>query len=439
MKSNCFKIFVFLFFVVVTVFFLYYLRPLTDDELFNYGFGRSILEGRVPYLDFNMIIPPVFPYFMAFILTFFGEKLIVYHVLVALMVVLVSFLGYRKIGVRSIFIYLFLLIYPYTGYNMFVLCLFMFLLVVPNHRKNYDFMEAILISLMFLSKQTLGILVIPSIVFAKKKKKVVLIYFVAIMCLGLYLVWNNSLYEFLDYCVLGMFNFGASNGTGINFLLFVEFFVIFFLAFIYYKKRDRKVIYVLFFQVMSFPIVDYFHFVVSFVPVIYIVFDYYKLNFYGRYFFSVILLFFLIIFYIIIFKESFFSMNTEASSSFMEGRVINSLLEDSVLIVLDFYSKHEDEKFYFFGIYSYLYKLSLDESIDKYDLINNGNMGYLGEFQYIREVEDYCMENVCYFVMSDLELLASSKTQTNRRILKYVKNNYSKVYGAGVVSFYTNA
>ena len=36
---------------VFGVWYLYYFRPIVDDELFSYGFAKSILDGRIPYLD----------------------------------------------------------------------------------------------------------------------------------------------------------------------------------------------------------------------------------------------------------------------------------------------------------------------------------------------------------------------------------------------------
>ena len=60
-----------------------------DDELFNYGFAYNILNGLVPYRDFNMIIPPLFNYLLAGILKLFGTKLIVYHFVIASIILLI--------------------------------------------------------------------------------------------------------------------------------------------------------------------------------------------------------------------------------------------------------------------------------------------------------------------------------------------------------------
>ena len=46
-------------------------------------------------------------------------------------------------------------------------------------------------------------------------------------------------------------------------------------------------------------------------------------------------------------------------------------------------NKYKDYRVYILDPIAYTIKLELDRPIDKYDLINNGNMGYKGEYKYI--------------------------------------------------------
>ena len=55
MKRKYIGIFVFVLSFLISLLYLYYFRPLVDDELFNYGFAKNILDGLIPYRDFNMI------------------------------------------------------------------------------------------------------------------------------------------------------------------------------------------------------------------------------------------------------------------------------------------------------------------------------------------------------------------------------------------------
>ncbi len=46
---------------------------------------------------------------------------------------------------------------------------------------------------------------------------------------------------------------------------------------------------------------------------------------------------------------------------------------------------------------AYAKKLFLNESINKFDLLNNGNMGYHGDKRYLKEIKDICSLNSCVF------------------------------------------
>ena len=202
MKKKILNIILFLLIITITVIYTYKIRYIMDDELFNYGFAKNILDGLVPYKDFNMIIPPLFAYITAIILKIFGKNLLVYHIFTASIIFIISYLSSKKIGKCAFIVYLLLLIYPYTGYNMFSLFLFFILLNLKEEDKNNYYLEPIIISLMILTKHTLGLLVIPSLIFSKKKLKTFLVYVISFLVLVLYLLINNSLFEFIDYCIL---------------------------------------------------------------------------------------------------------------------------------------------------------------------------------------------------------------------------------------------
>ena len=121
----------------LTTGYLYYVRPIVDDELFNYGFAKNILDGLIPYKDFNMIIPPLFSYILALVLGLFGQKLIIYHFVLAVLITSITYISYKKIKKFSLLIYFLLLIYPYTGYNMFCLFLLFFLLSQKECKYSY--------------------------------------------------------------------------------------------------------------------------------------------------------------------------------------------------------------------------------------------------------------------------------------------------------------
>ena len=98
--------------------------------------------------------------------------------------------------------------------------------------------------------------------------------------------------------------------------------------------------------------------------------------------------------------------------------------------------KYKDHKLYIFGNYAYVIKLALDIPINKYDLINNGNMGYNGAERYIKEIEETCQKEKCLFIVKESELTRRGFNQTNNDILRYVVDNYKKVYSSNVFGLY---
>ena len=413
----------------------YFFRNVIDDELYNYGFAKSILDGRVPYVDFNMIIPPIFPYLLAFFLKIFGLNLWVFHILLGLLCVGITFFSYKKIGFRAFSLFFLILIYPFTGYNTFSLFLFMLFLSLDDDKK--DICGSIIIGFMFLTKQTLGILIIPSIIFSKCKKKTTCIYIIFVLLLVIYLLVNQSFYGFISYCFLGMFDFASKNST-FNYLLLVDFIGIILLGITYFKTKKREYLYTLCFQIMALPSVNYVHFVISFVPVMYLLLIHFKKSFIGTIFlmtFSITLF--------VLFSSSFFLVRGGYTyysyynyDGFMKNRLVENVTYDYLKSIDSYLDKYNDYDSYIFGNFSYMIKLNLDIPINKFDIINYGNMGIKGYKGYIEEIDSNCKRGKCIFVINDNEAYGNINNQVNREILNYVIKNYYQIHSSNIFSVY---
>jgi len=415
---------------------MYYYRPMVDDEIYGFGFGVNVLNGLVPYKDFNMIITPLFSYVVAIFLGVFGEYLIIYHIIISLIIVIITFISYRKIGISAVIVYLLLLIYPFTGYNMFSLLLLFILFSLDEKGKYYLVIEVLVISMMILTKQVLGLLVIPSLIYSKNRKKSFLIYLGIGLLFVLSLVYNGCLYEFFDYCLFGMFDFSSQNNEGFNFWLLIELFIIGLLLYQFIKKREKNVLYLLCFQIMCFPIVNYPHFMISFVPFIFYWLSYKKkyLNFIAGMFVLVYFIGFSIT--IMVAGDKYLYHTNSSDDNFYKGRMVGSHLSDTVSYINSYIDKYEWDRYYLLGNFSYIVKLSNGDKINKYDLINNGNMGYDGASRYIKEIDDYCSNNKCLFIVEYRDKYSTN--QTNVEILKYINRNYLKEIGGNVFEIYTN-
>lgn len=439
MKRKCLKILLLISLIFVTVMYTYYIRPIVDDELFNYGFAKNILDGLVPYKDFNMIITPLFSYLLSIPLAIFGKKLIIYHIVIALIITSITYLAFKRIGKQALIIYILLLIYPYTGYNMFCLLLF-FLLLDIQDKKYSTVIETILISMMIFTKQTLGLLLIPSIIFSKNRKKTILIYLISGCLFLLYLIINNNLYSFMDYCILGMFDFTDKNATSINGMFLLEIVILLILIYRVIKTKRKDIFFCLMFQIIAFPIIDYVHFMISFIPVVYLFLKVFWNSNYVFFLGTVTTVSFFIMLNVLIMlqNDNYLYLTHYKVNNFMKGRVTYRLTSDYVFHVKKYLDEYPDYNPYILGHFSYLIKLNNNLPINKYDIINNGNMGYHGAQKYLNEIDTYCKENRCIFILNDVESIISKTIQTNRAILVYVQRNYNKVYRSNTFSVYIN-
>ena len=100
---------------------------------------------------------------------------------------------------------------------------------------------------------------------------------------------------------------------------------------------------------------------------------------------------------------------------------------------LEIYSNY---KSYILGSFSYIVKLNLDLPINRYDIINKGNMGYNGSLGYIKEIDSNCSSEKCVFIISDEEARGNIYNQVDHHILHYIQQNYYQVYSSNIFSVY---
>ncbi len=433
--KKVYKYFVLLGLVVFSPWYIYRMLPLNMDGIWNYGFAYNISKGLIPYLDYNMIVPPLWPYLVSIPVYFIGNHLITYYVIISILIAGITYICYKKIGYKALFIYLLLLIYPHNGYNIF--CLFLFMILLCYIDKENDILIAIIVSLMILTKQTMGILIIPSIIYSKKKKKTICVYLVFCLLLLLYLVINNNFFEFVNYCFLGMLDF--TNNSNDSFLLFfiVEIIVVGYLFVAFLKSKKRSLLYIMLFQVIVVPIFEPSHFFWGFVPVIYYVLGNYKKL--VRYFFGLMIGTFVITFYI----QIIYSFYDDRGSiylndkSFINGKRLPKFTNYEFDLVHNYIDEYKDYRLYILASNAYLYKLEYGIPINKYDLINDGNMGYNGSKVYVEEIDNYCKKNKCLFMIDSSETVQDFN-QVNREITGYIINNYLFIYSSSDVTFFVN-
>ena len=84
-------------FGLITFLYIFYIYPIDNDEIWNYGFAHNIYTGLIPYKDFNMIVPPLFAFCTLPFFVLFGDSLLSFHCFSALIAGLLMLSIYMKI------------------------------------------------------------------------------------------------------------------------------------------------------------------------------------------------------------------------------------------------------------------------------------------------------------------------------------------------------
>lgn len=217
------------------------------DEIWNYNFAHEIVRGLIPYKDINMVITPLFPYLIAGLLKIFGDELIVFRVIEALLMTSIFFITYKilnKIQGKKLYsiISVLLIIELYKDYialDYNFLCLFFVLIIIlieinqidKNNNdtilnkktdKKIEILIGVLAALTICTKQTIGIFIsLGSIIEpflincnnnnrknALKRSLLRLLGIISVCILfAIYLILTKSFNDFINYAVLGIKTF----------------------------------------------------------------------------------------------------------------------------------------------------------------------------------------------------------------------------------------
>ncbi len=239
------------------------------DEIWNYNFAHEIVRGLMPYKDINMVITPLFPYLIAGLLKIFGDELIVFRVIEALLMTSIFFITYKilnKIQGKKLYSIISVLIiielykdYIALDYNF--LCLFFVLIIIlieinqidknnndtilnkktdksnsdvalnkqvgPSNEKiildkKIEILIGVLAALTICTKQTIGIfislvsMIEPFLINcnnnnrknALKRSLLRLLGIISVCILfAIYLILTKSFNDFINYAVLGIKTF----------------------------------------------------------------------------------------------------------------------------------------------------------------------------------------------------------------------------------------
>lgn len=407
---------------ILIIIFICILGNNTLDDIWNYGFSYNIAKGAIPYKDFNMVVMPLYSLLMSVPLILFGNKLIIFHIANTILFSTILYFTSSQKKLANIL----LMYFPYfihlsliSSYNTFIGLLFISILYIEKSSFKYkNEIIGILLGCILATKQNIGIvLFIPYIFHSKEKLKSTIYYLIPIAVICIYLIFNNALYECIDYCFLGLSNFKDNFIIRTPIVFLIGIFICCFLILKYKRTKDINYVYILFFQFINYPLFDVVHFTIGIMPVFY----YIKFDRFNKFMslFLICTISGLIIISCLMTIHNRNNINKE-EGVYKYTTVMYNFLND----MEKFIRKNRNKKIFIFTPNAYVIKIYMNQKLDKYDLINKGNMGKY-ENKYIYEIDDICKNKKCAFIMNEKEF-DIKYSQLNKIIREYIKKNYKK-------------
>ena len=399
----------------IFTFFISFFSIANNDVIWNYGFSYNVSKGLLMYKDFNMIITPLYPTIFGTIMKVFGINTIVFYLANSLIATSIFYIIYKYY--RKVFIEMILLISLISGPNYNTLCLLLLFIIMLLEEKKYnDYLIGVLLGLAFLTKSSMGLLTIASLYYIKDFKKILkrfIGFLIPNIIYILYFIKVGILNDYINYAFGSLFDFASKNfRISIGIIIFII--SIIYLINEFRKNKDIKVLYILFFQIMSYPIFNYVHIVFSIIPVIFYILLNSKNKYYLKY--KKYLIIFLICPIISTIIQVNY-MNMGYGDNALKYKMIESkYIDDSLLIKRNIIDLNN---LYFVMYEGYYNKLLLGIDINKYDVMLEGNLGYNGVDNTIKYFNS--LPSGTKFIMYN----TYEGGQSPKKIYDYIKNNYT--------------
>lgn len=392
-----------------------------NDLIWNYGFSYNFANHLLMYKDYNMVITPLYPFLGGILMRILGNNFLIFNLYNTILSTILYYYLYKKYPhtfIPSIILISFIL---RPSYNFLVLFL---VLILLNINEEKDFFIGFILGLLFLTKQSFILLILPSIYLITKPKRLfkrIGAFFLPCLFFLIYFILTNTFLDFLNYTFLGLFSFSSKNSFFNLGTIFILSLIIY--LFLYYlKTKDIKVLYLITYQIMAYPIFNTMHIILSIIPVIIYFLDKlvkkkkYNLNYlrYFNYFVSILL-----ICPLLSIPLQYFNKDLVEGENALEYKDISR----SYLVNKDLFLKEIPNlnNTYFLMYDAYIYKYLLNNPITSYDLLLNGNLGYNGEERVIDYFDS--LDSNTYFVLNR----AYTGGQLSKNIDAYIRNHYLKV------------
>lgn len=446
------------------------------DELWNFANSYKMFNEYKIYEELNVIVTPLFFYIAQIFFIIFGANLLafrIYNIVICTAFFMLIYLIFKELKIvrRRAFFYtviIFLLfstmIASGANYNMLALFPILITILLIIKGKENNIILGILLFLTFMLKQNvfiyfaIGIFTYKLLNTQNRKRiildlfKIYIISFIGITIFLIYLYVDNNLYNFINYCFLGISEFGANNleieTNGARFL-YVSLIAIILTFIIVYSKKVNKDIDIKIINtakkitsigtpllLICLPIVNYYHatlgsliIIIEFLYIIdKILISNFKINQNKEkyIYMATILVYIIYVVYQIVTNiiavrkgEVIFNNN-----GVFYGTVVSIEDYEDSHIILN-YIKEQESKGYYVKILSYkanLYMVQLNKNNGMFDLAFFGNLGLEGENGLINKIKQ--LENTLILIQTNEEEMF---WQESKKAREYIINNHQKV------------
>ena len=467
--------------------------PATDlDEVWNYNTANAFAMGLIPYKQVSMITTPLLPMINSIFLKIVFNGIITYRVVMGIifaLIVLFIYLIIRELSSKKLLSYIcaffigtllinkFLLDYNYLFLLISLVIAFLEIRDIKkneNFNFNHNLCVGLLTGLAFLTKQTIGLLLIIVVIFEvfiymKKTgfdlqitKFIKLIgvrifgMMIPIIIFLIYLGITGAFNDFINYAIKGVREFSNnvpyyrlfdSNDKVVSIIsrLFIIVYIPLFITFILESIKNNKLkdelinIYVLAFCsipviAIIYPISDDFHLIVASVFVLIVVAyllicllnEINKFVKFEVFYKKLLLIGLLFIIILISFKNVIIERNINVKENVLmpfkhyEGIYVPKYLSNRISDVTDkvrAYSNSGRESI-IVDAEAAIYDIVLNRYKKNYDMLLIGNIGENGVEKIINEIKN--SHNVYYFVKNPQYAL---NWQLPEDIVDYIRNN----------------
>ena len=414
------------------------------DTYNNYGFSYGLINGQIPYNEFNPIVP-LFGMFLYSILLVFSKSIIVFYIEQIILLLFLSYLLFKLLNKRA-WIFLTLLFCPYVftftysifpGYN-FLIILEMILLIYLDKNNKSDKLIGFIAGLSLLTKHNIGIFILFVTIlypfFKNKKKSIIRLLFslIPICMFILYLIVFNCYKEFFDLCVLGMKDFKTNFFyDGFYLVLVLLSIVIIFIKFIFDKNKNISYYYYACYLLIIYPILDNYHasLFLCFSLFIYLLNTKEKIKIkYLPLICNIVIILFISSWYLLCINYfnkvySYHNFPMELLRKYQK-RVLDETIKfskDKKVILIT----NPSDNIRFTSI--------TERSVSMYAVLFNGNYGYHGNKKIMNRVKS---EKDTYFIVDNDVECDDEKCQYIEEVPEFIKKNYKFIRKYGSYEVY---